>query len=88
MTINLTEDIGTMATLRIVTCNFGDTADGFKVPREYIVYVDGVYGITVRDGGKRFIPVYVLAQDNTHVIISTADTENPLKEGQRLVKPN
>ncbi len=88
VTMNFTEDIGTMATLRIVTCNFGDKAEGFKVPREYIEYVDGVYGITVRDGGKRFIPVYVVAQDNTHVIISTADPENPLKEGQRLVKTN
>ena len=86
--MRFTEDIGTMATLRTVTCNFGDTAEGFKVPREYIEYVDGVYGITVKDAGKKFVPVYVLAQDNTHVIISTADEENPLKVGQRLVKPN
>ena len=39
VTMNFTEDIGTMATLRIVTCNFGDKAEGFKVPREYIEYV-------------------------------------------------
>ena len=83
-----TEDIGTMATLRTVTCNFGDTEEGFKVPREYIEYVDGIYGITVRNNGKNFVPVFVLAQDNTHVIISTADKENPLIVGQRLVKPN
>ena len=86
--MRFTEDIGTMATLRIVTCNFGDTEEGYKVPREYIEYVDGVYGITVRDSGKRFIPIYVLAQDTTHVIISSADPDNPLQEGQRLVKPN
>lgn len=86
--MQFTEDIGTMATLRTVTCNFGDTAEGYKVPREYIEYVDGVYGINVIDGGRKFIPIYVIAQDNTHVIISSADEENPLIIGQRLVRPN
>jgi len=86
--MRFTEDIGTMATLRMATCNFGETSEGYKVGREYIVYIDGVYGIYVRDGGRNFIPVNVLAQDNTHVIISTADKEDPVKIGQRLVKPN
>ena len=86
--MRFTEDIGTMATLRTVTCNFGDTAEGYKVPREYIVYIDDVYGVYVRDNGKKFIPVYVYAQDNTHVIIASADETNPLISGQRLVIPN
>jgi len=86
--MQFSEDIGTMATLRTVTCNFGDTAEGFKVPREYIEFVDGVYGITVVDEGRRFIPVFILAQDNTHVIISAADEENTIIAGQRLVKGN
>ncbi|MBN2878075.1 MAG: hypothetical protein JXN65_00415 [Clostridia bacterium] len=88
LVMRFTEDIGTMATLRTVTCNFGDTAEGFKVPREYITYEDGVFGIFVKDGGKKFVPVNVLAQDNTHVIVSTADKGNPLTAGQRLVKPD
>lgn len=86
--MQFTEDISTMATLRTVTCNFGDTAEGFKVPREYIEYVDGVYGITVFDNGRQFIPVFIHAQDNTHVIISSADENISIVEGKRLVKPN
>lgn len=86
--MQFSEDIGTMATLRTVTCNFGDNAEGYIVPREYIEYIDGVYGINVADDGRMFIPVYVIAQDNTHVIISSADEENPLIVGQRLVRPN
>ncbi|MEX1377639.1 MAG: HlyD family efflux transporter periplasmic adaptor subunit [Eubacteriales bacterium] len=85
--MQFTEDIGTMATLRIVTCNFGDSSEGYRIKREYIEYVDGVYGVNVRDGGKKFVPVNVLAQDNTHVIVSSADEDNPLIIGQRLVKP-
>lgn len=84
--MRFTENIGTMATLRTVTCNFGNSEEGYKVPREYVQYVDGIYGITVRKSGRLFVPINIHSQDDTHVIISSIDEENKLKLGLRLVK--
>lgn len=81
--------IGAMATLRKVSGNIGQSIEGYKVPKDYLTYMYEQFGIIIISNKQKvFVPVNILAQDTTHVIISpNQDSKYMLEIQQRLVKP-
>lgn len=81
--------IGPMATLRVVSGHIGQSAEGFLIPREYMTSMYDQIGLIVKkDEGPVFIPVNVLGQNTTHVVVEPYDgAQYNIEVGQRLVKP-
>ncbi|MCK5129779.1 MAG: hypothetical protein KAQ68_08000 [Clostridiales bacterium] len=88
--LEINQNIGPMASLRIVTGHLGRSNEGYKVPNSVLVQVDDQRGIFVfkEDNSKVFIPIKIIDQNHFETIISVLDTSNEtIYPGQVLVKP-
>ena len=83
-------DIGPMASLRIVTGTIGRSNEGFVIPIEYIAQSNVGPGVWVikEDNTEAFIPVNIIAQNYMEAVVEqTAESTEQLKQGQKLKKP-
>ena len=88
--LELNYDIGSMTSLRMVTGHLGHSNEGFKVPNDVLVEVEGQIGIVVLNDDKTrvFVPIEINEQNHFEAVISVLSTSNEsLYTGQILVKP-
>lgn len=89
VTLKLSEPIGALLSLRLVSGHIGRSLEGFRVPAEALTQQDDITGVRVIiDGESRFIAVDVLAQDSRHAIVrESGEGEYRLALDQRVVVP-
>lgn len=89
VTLELTDPIGALLSLRLVDGHIGRSLEGFKVPAGALTERDGVQGVrVVIDGEACFIAVDVLAQDSRDAIVrETGESAARLALDQKVVIP-
>lgn len=81
-------DIGPLHSTRTVNCIISKEVQGTKVPLDAIEIKDGLPGINMQINGKiDWVEVDVLAADDEHAVIKTADKIYTIASGAKYIKP-